>query len=91
MINIAHESDWTTVFKQLKDSDLPEAEKVARAFEWLTNGYFEHGEQEIEMLRALGDQESLIKEQVKLATMKHTISIFRDCYQFMTGRRAWDD
>ena len=47
--------DWTAVFKQLKASELPEAEKVARAFEWLTNRYFEYGENEIELLRVMGD------------------------------------
>jgi len=90
-MDISPESDWTTVFNQIKGSELPEAEKIARAFEWITDRYLEHNAHEIELLRAMGDQESLVKEQIKQNMMKHTRTIFRDCYQFMTGRRAWDE
>ena len=71
--------------------DLSEVEKLARAFEWITSRYVEHGEQEVELAKAMKDQESLVKEQIKLGVMKHARGIFQDCYRLVTGRRAWDE
>jgi hypothetical protein len=89
--NEINETDWVAVFNEIKASDLPEVEKVAQAFRWLTSRYMEHSQQEIELLRAMSDRESLVKEQIKLGVMKHTRGIFHDCYKFMIGRRAWDE
>ncbi len=72
-------------------SDLSEIEKLAQAFEWITGRHIEFGAQEIELLRAMQDKEALVKEQIKLSTIKHTRSVFCDCYQRATGRRPWDE
>jgi len=79
--------EYNTIFEM----DLPDIEKLARAFEWVTGRYVGHAQQEIELIRALGDQESLVKEQIKLGVMKHARSIFYDCYRRVTGRKVWDE
>jgi hypothetical protein len=91
MLDKSVDSDWTTVFNKLKSSDLPPAAKVRRAFEWVVNGYLEQGEGEIQVLKAMGDQQSLVKEQIKLSTMQHTLDIFHHCYQYMVGGSVGDE
>ncbi len=76
---------------EIFDSDQAEIAKLAQAFEWITGQHIEHGEREIELFRAMQDQEMLIKEQIKLSTIKYTRGVFNDCHQRATGRRAWDE
>ena len=79
--------DFLVIF----ETDLSEAEKIARSFDHVTSFYIQHSEQEIELLRALGDKDQLIKEQIKMETMKHVRSIFNDCFKRSTGKKAWND
>jgi len=79
--------DFLVIF----ETDLSEAEKIARSFDHVTSFYIQHSEQEIELLRALGDKDQLIKEQIKMETMKHVRSIFNDCFRRSTGKKAWND
>ena len=72
-------------------SDRAEIEKLAQAFEWITGQHIYHGELEIELLRAMHDEEMLVKEQIKLSTIKYLRGVFNDCFQRATGRRAWDE
>ena len=78
-------------FLAIFETDLSEAEKIARSFDHVTSFYIQHSEQEIELLRAIGDKEKLIKEQIKMETMKHVRSIFNDCFKHSTGKKAWND
>jgi hypothetical protein len=41
--------------------------------------------------KALGDQQALVKEQVKQAVFKHTQSIFQQSHLLVTKRKAWDE
>ncbi len=68
-------------------TDLPDVDKLARAFEAVTARYVEHTRHEIELARALQDPESLVKEQIKLGVMEHARRILDDCYRLVTGRR----
>lgn len=80
--------------KDLEDilsSDLPEIERLALAFHWITGKYVDQAGREIETLKALGDHDGLVREQVKVSMMKHARSIFQQCYLRVTGRKAWDD
>jgi hypothetical protein len=77
--------------EQIFGSDLPEIEKLARAFQRITDSVVESAENEIEVVRALGDRDSLVKEQIRSSTMRHAQMIFRDCYRQATGRRCRDD
>ena len=79
--------DFNQIFKQ----DLPDLEKVRQGFEWVTAMYLEESQREQEVLMALGDRETLVKEQIKASTLRHTRQIFNDCYLRATGRKAWDD
>lgn len=76
---------------EIVEADLPDIEKLAKAFGWITSGYVERGEDEIELARAMGDQEAVIREQIKLEMMKHARSIFQDVYRRVTRRSAWDE
>ena len=53
------------------NSDVADLDKVMRAFDVITGSVIEAAEQEVELSRALGDPESLVKEQIKMETVKH--------------------
>ena len=74
-------------FEAIIASDLPEVEKVAQAYQWIMTDQIEHSHNEIELLKALGDQENLVKEQIKLGVIEYTAGIFAFCYQQATGRK----
>jgi len=76
---------------EIVEADLPDIEKLAQAFGWITGSYIEHAEGEIELARATGDQEAVIREQIKMEMMKHARSIFQDVYRRVTRRSAWDE
>ncbi len=73
------------------DKDLPEAERIVRAFGVIIRFYEIHGEQDIQLARAMGDRERLVKEQIKLSTFRHAQSILLDAYQRVTGRKISDE
>jgi len=73
------------------NSDLSEIDKLARSFDHITGIQITHAAGEIELLKAMGDQQGLVKEQIKMETLKHTRSVFQDCFWRATGRKAWDD
>jgi hypothetical protein len=72
-------------------SDLPDLEKVTRAFECITGFVIGHAQAEIELARAMQDGEELLKTQIKKETMAHARSIFEHCYRRVTGRRPWHE
>lgn len=78
-------------FNEIMEMDLPEIEKLARAFDWATSRWTEGTRQELELARAMGDSEAVIREQVKLSMMEFARGIFQDCFRRVMGRRAWDD
>ena len=77
--------------KAILEQDIPEVEKLAQAFDWITGRIIEHGQLEVELARVTQDRESLVKEQIKLSVMEHARKIFQQCHVLVTGRRAWDD
>ena len=77
-------------YNAIIESDLPEAERVVRSFALVMRYYTEVGEREIELARAMGDRERLVKEQIKLASMRHAASILYDSYRRVTGKRMDD-
>ena len=72
-------------------ADLSEMEKLAAAFGGLTGFVVEVAENEIELAKALGDQQALIKQQIKIETMKSARDMFRMVFWRVTGRWAWDE
>lgn len=77
-------------FNAIIASDLPEIEKLAQAFAWITGRIVEHAHEEIELAQVMHDQEAVVKGQIKMSTLKHAREIFAFCYIRATGRRPWD-
>jgi hypothetical protein len=73
---------------QIIDEELPDMEKLAKAFEWLTGQTMEHHSREIEVLQALGDEEALIKERIKLGMVKAVREQFQYCYMLVQRKKA---
>lgn len=83
--------DWTALIDALKAADMSESAKLARAFDWATTRMIDYADKEIELAKAMNDQETVVKQQIKMSTMQHTRSIFEDCYRALLGRSAWDE
>jgi hypothetical protein len=77
--------------KEIVKSDRPEVAKLALSFDAITSQIVAHSEHEIEVLRALHDQEAVVKEQIKMETLKHARAILEECYQMVTGKRGWNE
>jgi hypothetical protein len=74
------------VLDKLMESDLPEVEKLAQGFEMITKFYIETYQNQADLLSAVQDRDGLVREQIKLESMKFTRGIFADCYRRATGR-----
>ena len=77
-------------FDEIVTSDLPDIEKLKQTFTLITQRYLDFSEKEIELLKAMGDQENLIKEQIKHNTVQHVQGIFGNCYTRITGKKVSD-
>mgnify|MGYP006969490412 CR=1 len=78
-------------YEEIFESDLSEADKIARAFHFIINSIETHTNNEIELLKAMNDRETLIKEQIKLSSIQHAKGIFNMVYLRATGKRSWDE
>ena len=73
------------------ESESSEIDQLAQSFDHITRLYIQRSEQEIELFRAMGEKERLIKEQIKMETIKHVRNIFHDCFKRSTGKEAWNE
>jgi hypothetical protein len=78
-------------FDELLASELPDIEKLKETFALITQSYLTHSVQEIELLKAMGDQENLVKEQIKHSTVLHVSGVFEFCYSRVTGKQVSDE
>lgn len=78
--------EYEAIFK----TDLSQADKIAKAFHHVIDSIITHSNNEIELLKAMGDKETLIKEQIKLSTIEHAKGIFNMAYFKATGKRSYD-
>lgn len=74
-------------FETILASDLPEAEKLTRAFQFILREQIAHEQREIELQKATGDEAALIKEKIKLGVMEYVNEIFAYCYLRVTGKK----
>jgi hypothetical protein len=88
---ITEDGEWALMAAELRSAPITEARKLARAFDWVTGRIVAHAEGEVETARALQDEEAVVKQQVKMETIRHARAIFEECYLLATGRRAWDE
>lgn len=65
----------------------PEIDQLAAGFHYILNRELAASKREMELFRALGDKDSLVKEQIKHSTIQHAASIFVDCYFRATGEQ----
>jgi hypothetical protein len=72
-------------------SGSPDLTKLAHAFDLVTQQLVDQTHPEIELARAMNDRETVVKQQVKMETMKHAREIFVDCYLRVTGKRPWNE
>lgn len=66
-----------------------ELDRLAAGFHLILSRAMEDSKREMELLRAMGDRQGLIKEQVKHNTVQHAVKIFDDCY-FRTTGEHWN-
>ena len=78
-------------FKEILATDVSDVEKLARMFDWVTGRIVAHSQLEIDMARAMNDKDELVKQQIKLSTIRHARDIFNMCHQHLTGENAWDE
>jgi hypothetical protein len=71
------------------DSDEPDVLKLARAFDAVTAAYTDRAAADIELFKAMGDDENVLKERLKHGVMANARNIFNDCYRRITGASAW--
>jgi hypothetical protein len=89
--DIGKRSDWQQVAAEMRESQRPDIEKLAHMFDWITRRIVEQGLRDTEVARALRDEDTLIKNQIKTETIRHAREVFQTCHMVATGRRAWDE
>ncbi len=83
------EIDFYREFNQIFEHDDAPIDQLARGFHYILGRQMVDSEREMELLRALGDKEGLIREQIKHSTIEHVIARFGECYYRATGE-SWD-
>jgi hypothetical protein len=77
-------------FEEIIKSDLPDVDKLAQAFMLILKQQQAFSDNEIELQKAIGDNELLVKEQIKKGVLKYSGEIFAYCYFRTTGRKLKD-
>ncbi len=78
-------------YRHIFETDLSELEKLSQGFRWAIDQMIRYSEAELEVQRALGDQQELVKTQIKISTLKFAQRVFMDNYLMATGRKAWNE
>jgi hypothetical protein len=75
------------------DDALNEMERLAAAFGLVTASIIEQNGRDFELARAMGDEESAVKEQIKAGVMQSARQIFEYCYVQITDTRkgVWNE
>ena len=81
----------TPEIERIRESDLPDLDKIALCFESITSQIIAEGAREIELARALQDEEAVVRVQIKTSTLNHARDILQSCYRTMLRRSAWDE
>ena len=82
------EMEFHQKFNQIFEGEAAALEKVAAGFHFIINRHLVESTREMEVLRALGDKDGLIKEQIKHSTLQHALSSFDECY-FRAVGESW--
>ena len=60
-------------------------DRLSEGFHYILGQHMEESGREIELLKAIGDREQVVKEQIKHSLFQHVLSVFNDCYFRATG------
>lgn len=77
-------------FEAILASDLPETEILSRAYQYIMQEQIAFSRREIELQKAIGDQQALVKEQIKMGVLEYASEIFAFCYLRVTGKKMTD-
>ena len=84
--------EFNDKYEQIRQSDAPHVQKVAQLFELRARFLLERKwQREVELAKAMHDDDSLLKGRIKLGVLRSIISMYRASYEGVTGRRDWDD
>lgn len=82
------EIEFHQKFNQIFESEGSALEKLAAGFHFILDRHLVESNREMEVLRAMGDKDGLIKEQIKHSTMAHALRSFDECYYRAVGE-SW--
>jgi hypothetical protein len=68
-----------------------DAQKIAQQFDRLTLHVAKSFKRQLELARATGDTEEVIKQQIKLAVLKAARGMFSGSYRIATGSKPEGD
>ena len=69
-------------------SDATEIDQLAQVYKMIVEKQLEYARGAVELARATGDREALVKEQIKMGMLKNAIEIFAYAYLRVTGKRV---
>jgi hypothetical protein len=77
----------------IADEEMTEMERLAAAFGYGTESFIMQSGRDLELARAMGDEETAVKEQIKSSVMQSARELFEFCYLNVTGTRRgiWDE
>jgi hypothetical protein len=77
----------------INDGDASDLQKLVAAFGTVTDQFISNSENEMALARAMGDEETVVKEQIKANVMRTAREIFAYCYTAVSGERSevWDE
>jgi hypothetical protein len=76
------------MLEEIIQRDDPEIERLKAAFEHVTDSILETGARELELARALGNEQDVVKTHVKIETIRHARSILEHCYALIERSRT---
>ncbi len=77
----------TQEFNHIFERPVPDLEKLLTAFAFFTRQVVQEADREIQLAQALGDQQGMVRVQIKKETIKHAQSFLESGYLRITGRR----
>jgi hypothetical protein len=86
-------TDSTQEFNRIFERPTSDLEKLLTAFAFFTRQVVLEADREIQLAHAMGDQQGVVRVQIKKETIKHAQSFLENGYLRITGRRftaRWD-
>ena len=73
------------------NNDKTPLEQITAGFDYVTRMIIEQCDRDIEVNRALGDQQAVIREQIKRQTIIHARGILNTCHVYATRQEVYDE